>query len=76
MNKHIHIRDMDGKTHRRLTELAELRGLSLTQFLKQELQEIANYSDLQETLKIFQQLPDLKTSMTGAELVREDRDTR
>lgn len=82
MNKQFHIRGVNPKTHKVLTQRAEEKGLSITQYLNNALDALAAREDqnpadrkakLWEALK---KLPDLKTSMTGVELVREDRDNR
>ncbi|MBG1231144.1 hypothetical protein [Aestuariivirga litoralis] len=83
MNKQFHIRDVNPKTHKVLTKLAEDKGLSVTQYLNRVLDDLAAQESAADTpdqirMKEFwdavRNLPDAKTSMSGAELVREDRD--
>lgn len=54
MNKHIHIRDFDGVSHGKLAERARLQGMSLSEYLRQELNKIAdrpNMAELGERLR-------------------------
>ena len=82
MNKHIHVRDFDGKAHKLLTRKAKEKGLSLSGYLRFELAVLARRegdataNPKESPWDALRKLPDIKTSLSGAELVREDRDSR
>ena len=76
MNKHIHIRDFDGKLHAKLAKKAEESGLSLTQFLKQELAKVAARPSQHDFYKQLRNLPAVESPVSAVELIREDRDRR
>jgi antitoxin FitA len=76
MNKHIQIRDVDAKVHRKLAQRASDQGLSLTEYLRKELSQIAERPSQSEVFGRLRALRPAKPGKTGAELVREDRDSR
>jgi hypothetical protein len=48
MNKPIHVRDFNGKWHRILATRAKERGLSLSEYVRQELGKIASRPTVEE----------------------------
>lgn len=57
MAKVIHIRDVPDDVHAALTEAAEARGLSLTKYVRRELQEVANRDHvLQHNLAVIREV--------------------
>lgn len=85
MNKHVHIRDFDGKAHKRLVNKAEAAGLSLTQYLKNELAALANESaktsvatapkrNWQDAIAYAKSMPPVLLPKSPAEIIREVRD--
>jgi hypothetical protein len=76
MNKQIHVRDIEEQTHSRLVDMADAEGLSLSEFLRGKLTEMAKPPS---NAKLFARLRtrepvNLKTS--AEEMVREDRDSK
>ena len=77
MNKHIQIRDFDGTSHARLVERATSKGLSLSEFLRQELMVIAQKKPSMH--EFFEQLKTRKgvhLDPSAEQTIREDRDSR
>lgn len=48
MNKQIHVRDFDGASYGKLAERARKQGMSLSQYLRIELAELANRPTMEE----------------------------
>ena len=77
MNKQIHVRDFDAAAHARLVEKANAKGLSLSEFIRQELTVIA-----QKKLSLDEFYDHLKTrkgvhlSPSAEQTIREERDRR
>ena len=72
----IHIRDFDGDTYNILVRRAEERGLSLSEYLRQELAMVAKRPTNADVFMRLRKLPSLKLSVSAVEMVREDRDAR
>ncbi len=79
MNKHIHVRDFDGRLHAVLEKRAKARGLSLSQFVRDELARIASTSPISEALEELINLPREQSKWKkgeSARVVRASRDER
>ncbi len=74
MNKHIHIRDFDGSLHAALVKKAEEEGLSLTQFVKNELGKVARRPSSAQFYDNLRNLPAIGPGKSAADLIRDDRD--
>ena len=70
MNKQIHVRDFDDTTHGRLVDMANAKGLSLSEFIRQELTEIAQKPSNAEFIKLLKELPREKINWTSEDTVR------
>ncbi|MBC8363831.1 MAG: hypothetical protein H8E59_02380 [Actinobacteria bacterium] len=53
MAKTIQVRDVDDDTHRVLTARAEAAGLSLSQYLRSELDQLAGRLTVREAFALF-----------------------
>ncbi len=71
----IQVRGVSDEAHRRLKERAAEEGLSLSEFLRQELEEIARGMTLSEW-NAWVDSREPVTGVSGAELVREAREER
>ena len=79
MNKHIHIRDFDGDLHAKLVNKATRKGVSLSQFLRTEMAEIANRPTIEDVIEQLRNLPrgDIKLKLgRNAEIIRDLREER
>ena len=70
MNKQIHVRDFDDTTHGRLVDMASAKGLSLSEFIRQELTEIAQKPSNADFIKRLKELPREKINWTSQDTVR------
>lgn len=71
----IQIRGVSDETHRRLKEKAADEGLSLSDYLRRELEELARGMTLLEWRQ-WVASRETGTEVSGAELVREAREER
>ena len=75
--KHVHIRDLKATVHERLTENASAMGLSLSQYLRIELENLAMRP---KQMDVFQRLRNLPRKNVGtidtSELLQNLRDAR
>lgn len=77
MNKQIHVRDFDSAAHARLVEQANAKGLSLSEFVRQELTAIAQQKlSLQEFYKHLKTRKGIHLDPSAEQTIREDRDSR
>ena len=77
MNKQIHIRDIEEQTHSRLVEKANAKGLSLSEFLRQELTQIAERKlSMAEFYALLRTREPVHLNPSAEEIIREDRDSR
>jgi plasmid stability protein len=73
----VQIRNVSDETHRRLKAQAALRGMSLSEYLRAELDAIAAQptpDEMRETLRRLRRLPRLELGQTPAEIIRAMRD--
>jgi plasmid stability protein len=76
MSKMIQIRDVPEQMHRTLKARAAREGMSLSDFLKSELDRIVERPTMREWLEQTQRAKPLAAGRTAAEVVRELRDSR
>jgi len=76
MSKMIQIRNVPDEVHRRLKARAAMEGRSLSDFLLSEITRVAETPDRKELFDRLAALPILRSKVTSAELIREDRDRR
>jgi hypothetical protein len=76
MSKMIQIRDVPDNLHRRVRRRAEEAGMTLSDFLKQELVRIAERPTVGEVRERIRALPPIEHPLSSAALVREARDRR
>lgn len=73
---HVQVRNVPIELHRRLKVRAAVAGMSLSEYLLQELRRSAETPTLDEFLERVRSRPPIRSRTTAAELVREDRDAR
>ncbi len=76
MTTMIQIRNVPDALHRRLKSRAALAGMSLSDYLLNELREVAERPTLEELRARLQSRSRTTPSPTPAEAVRAERDTR
>jgi plasmid stability protein len=75
MSKTIQIRDIPEQVHRTLKARAALEGISLSDFIKRELQRSVQQPTMQEWLNRSALAKPISTGQTGAQIIRELRGT-
>jgi plasmid stability protein len=70
----IQIRNVPDTLHRRLKSRAALAGMSLSDYLLNEIREVAERPTIEELRSRLASRPELKLSITPAEAVRAERD--
>jgi hypothetical protein len=76
MSKMIQIRDVPDAIHGTLKSRAARKGMSLSDFIKRELEHVAQRPTMQEWLERTQQAKSIPSGRTGAQIIREMRDKR
>jgi plasmid stability protein len=76
MSKMIQIRDVPDGVHRTLKARAAREGMSLSDFLKRELEHSASRPTMTEWLERVRQLKPIPTKQSAASIIRELRDSR
>jgi plasmid stability protein len=76
MSKMIQVRDVPEEIHAVLKSRAALEGMSLSDFLKRELEQLARRPSLREWLESSRQLKRIGGSQSAAEVIRQMRDER
>jgi antitoxin FitA len=76
MNKHIHIRDFDAVLHEKLVQRAQSKHMSLSQYLRNELAQLASRPSLDEVLDRLKKREPVHLNPSAAEMIRADRDSR
>jgi antitoxin FitA len=74
MSKMIQIRDVPETVHGTLKARAAREGMSLSDFLKRELERVAERPTMQEWLERTQQAKPIAAKRTAAQVLRELRD--
>ena len=76
MSKMIQVRNVPDELHRQAKARAALAGMSLSEYILQELKRSLERPTRDEILRRVQSLPPVETSRPVADIVREERDVR
>lgn len=76
MPKMIQVRDVPEQVHGTLKARAAREGMSLSDFIKRELERIAERPSVQEWLERAQQAKPIPAKRSAAQVIRELRDAR
>jgi antitoxin FitA len=76
MSKMIQIRDVPEETHRTLKARAAREGMSLSDYIKRELERTVERPTMIEWLERSRQAKPIPSLKSAAEIVRELRDAR
>ena len=76
MSKMIQIRDVPDQVHGTLKARAVSEGMSLSDFIKRELEHAVNRPTMSKWLKRVQEAKPISTKRSAAQIVRELRDER
>jgi plasmid stability protein len=76
MTTMIQIRNVPDVLHRKLKSRAALASMSLSDYLLREIREVAERPTMEELEQRLQALPRVTTSISAADLIREERDRR
>ncbi len=76
MSKMIQLRNVPDRLHRTLKARAAMAGMSLSDYLLAEINEIAERPTLAELAERLRKLQPLTFDIDTARLVREERDSR
>jgi plasmid stability protein len=74
MSKMIQVRDVPEQVHRTLKARAARQGISLSDYLKNELRRIAELPSIDEWLERTAKLRPIASDRSSAQLIRELRD--
>jgi antitoxin FitA len=72
----IQVRDVPEQVHRTLKSRAAREGMSLSDFIKRELERVAERPDLHEWLQQTQHLKAIPARRSAAQVIRELREER
>jgi len=76
MSKMIQIRDVPDSVHGTLKSRAAREGMSLSDFIKRELERVAERPTIEEWLERTRQAKPIPSRRTAAKVIRELRDER
>jgi plasmid stability protein len=76
MAKMIQLRNVPDELHRLLKSRAALAGMSLSDYLLREIQHAAARPSTEELMRRLESRRPVKTSVSPARAVREERDRR
>jgi plasmid stability protein len=76
MSKMVQIRDVSDEVHRILKARAAREGMSLSDFLKRELERAAERPSMQEWLDGVRQAKPISSKMSAVQAIRDLRDSR
>jgi plasmid stability protein len=76
MPKMIQMRNVPDILHRKLKSRAAAEGLSLSDYLLREIEQIAERPTMKELAERIARLPPVKYKRLPAEIIREERDSR
>ena len=76
MSKMIQIRDVPEHVHSTLKARAAREGMSLSDFIKRELERTAERPTMREWLELTRRAKPIPTRQSAARIVRELRDAR
>ena len=72
----IQIRDVPDRLHKILKARAEKEGMSLSSYLKGELEKMAERPTMREWLEMTRHAKPIRSDRSAAEIIRELRDSR
>jgi len=72
----IQIRNVPDALHRRLKSRAALAGMSLSDYLLSEIRDVAERPTLEELRARLEHRPTVTPSITPAQAIRAERDSR
>jgi plasmid stability protein len=72
----IQVRDVPDSVHGTLKARAAREGMSLSDFIKRELERVAERPAMQEWLERTQEVKRISAKKTAAQVIRELRDER
>lgn len=72
----IQIRNVPDEIHRTLKSRAALAGMSLSDYLLNEVRRVAEQPTLEEMMRRLEALPPVNTDLSAAEIIRAERDSR
>lgn len=76
MTTMIQIRNVPDAIHRQVKARASLAGMSMSEFILQELQRVIERPSRDELLDRLARLPGVEVEPSPAELIRSERDSR
>ena len=76
MPKMIQVRDVPDDVHRTLKARAAREGMSLSDYLKKELERVAERPSMREWLERVRQRTPIRSKQSAAQILRELRDAR
>jgi plasmid stability protein len=76
MSKMIQVRDVPESVHGTLKARAAREGMSLSDFIKRELERVAERPTMQEWLEQTRRAKPIPTKQTATQVIRELRDER
>jgi plasmid stability protein len=76
MSKMIQVRDVPEQVHSTLKTRAAREGMSLSDYIKRELERAAERPTMQEWLELTQRAKPIRMKRSAAQVVRELRDAR
>ena len=76
MSKMIQVRDVPEQTHSTLKARAAREGMSLSDFLKKELERSAERPTMREWLELTKRAKPIRAKRSAAQVLRELRDGR
>ncbi len=76
MSKMIQVRDVPESVHGTLKMRSAREGMSLSDFIKRELERVAERPTMQEWLERTRQAKPILAKQTPAQIIRELRDER
>jgi plasmid stability protein len=76
MSKMIQVRDVPEQVHSTLKARAAREGMSLSDFIKRELEHAAERPSMREWLERTHEAKPIRTKRSAAQVVRELRDAR
>lgn len=76
MSKMIQVREVPEQVHSILKARAARDGMSLSDYIKRELEHISERPTMREWLDLTQKMKPIPSKRTGAAIIRELRDAR
>ena len=76
MSKMIQVRDVPDQVHSTLKARAAREGMSLSDFIKKELERSAEQPTMREWLESTRQAKPIPTKRSAAQIIRELRDSQ